>query len=316
MKRRILAAAAVAGAAALLPWAVLHGRRDGPGWENIEGARYAHRGLHGPGAPENSMAAFRRAAEAGYGAELDVHLTRDGRLAVIHDADLTRMCGVPGLVEEQTAEELSALRLAGTEEPIPFLEEVLPLFAGKAPLIVELKTDRHNAAALARAVTDCLDRFAVDACVESFDPRPLLWLRISRPDVLRGQLSKDFHRDPGRQNAWNRLALTNLFYNVFSRPDFIAGQRQLSLPQIPQFLNQRRKQRRISLTDSNVRAGEPIGQDTEKPARRGYLSAQKAALLRTHGHKINGSPSVQKPRGPALPGGPLSLPCLHAEQAV
>lgn len=222
VKRRILAAAAVAGAAALLPWAVLHGRRDGPGWENIEGARYAHRGLHGPGVPENSMAAFRRAAEAGYGAELDVHLTRDGRLAVIHDADLTRMCGVPGLVEEQTAEELSALRLAGTEEPIPFLEEVLPLFAGKAPLIVELKTDRHNAAALARAVTDCLDRFAVDACVESFDPRPLLWLRISRPDVLRGQLSKDFHRDPGRQNAWNRLALTNLFYNVFSRPDFIA----------------------------------------------------------------------------------------------
>ena len=48
VKRRILAAAAVAGAAALLPWAVLHGRRDGPGWENIEGARYAHRGLHGP----------------------------------------------------------------------------------------------------------------------------------------------------------------------------------------------------------------------------------------------------------------------------
>ena len=120
VKRRILAAAAVAGAAALLPWAVLHGRRDGPGWENIEGARYAHRGLHGPGAPENSMAAFRRAAEAGYGAELDVHLTRDGRLAVIHDADLTRMCGVPGLVEEQTAEELSAAAVTrGIEDPAP-----------------------------------------------------------------------------------------------------------------------------------------------------------------------------------------------------
>ena len=61
---------------------------------------YAHRGLHNreKGVPENSLAAFRRAAEAGYGAELDVHLTRDGRLVVIHDGDLERMCGVPGRV--------------------------------------------------------------------------------------------------------------------------------------------------------------------------------------------------------------------------
>lgn len=102
-----------------------------------------------PAVPENSLAAFRRAAEAGYGAELDVHLTRDGRLVVIHDGDLERMCGVPGRVAEKTAEELAALRLAGSEEHIPLLEEVLPLFAGRAPLVVELKTDRHGAAALA-----------------------------------------------------------------------------------------------------------------------------------------------------------------------
>lgn len=52
-------------------------------------------------------------------------------------------------VAEKTAEELAALRLAGSEEHIPLLEEVLPLFAGRAPLVVELKTDRHGAAALA-----------------------------------------------------------------------------------------------------------------------------------------------------------------------
>ena len=128
------AAAALAGLGYLLVWFLLHGRRDGPGWEKLEGFRYAHRGLHGPGVPENSLAAFRRAAEAGYGAELDVHLTRDGRLVVIHDGDLERMCGVPGRVAEKTAEELAALRLAGSEEHIPLLEEVLPLFAGRAPL--------------------------------------------------------------------------------------------------------------------------------------------------------------------------------------
>ena len=97
------AAAALAWLGYLLVWFLLHGRRDGPGWEKLAGFRYAHRGLHGPGVPENSLAAFRRAAEAGYGAELDVRLTRDGRLAVFHDSTLERMCGVPGRVAEKTA---------------------------------------------------------------------------------------------------------------------------------------------------------------------------------------------------------------------
>lgn len=205
-----------------LAWAVLHGRRDGPGWEKLTGFRYAHRGLHGPGVPENSLAASRRAAEAGYGAELDVRLTKDGRLAVIHDATLDRVCGVSGRAAELTAAALSALRLEGTEERIPFLEEVAPLFAGRAPLIVELKTDWRSAGDLARRTVECLDRFSIDYCVESFDPRPLLWLRRRRPDVLRGQLSQNFHRHPSGQGLWNRLALTNLFYNVFTRPDFVA----------------------------------------------------------------------------------------------
>ena len=191
------AAAALAGLGYLLVWFLLHGRRDGPGWEKLEGFRYAHRGLHGPGVPENSLAAFRRAAEAGYGAELDVHLTRDGRLVVIHDGDLERMCGVPA-GGGKTAEELAALRLAGSEEHIPLLEEVLPLFAGRAPLVVELKTDRHGAAALARDTVDCLDRFSIDYCVESFDPTIVAWFRRSAPDILRGQLSDSFaafHKD-------------------------------------------------------------------------------------------------------------------------
>ena len=218
----VAAATALAGMGYGLLCFLLRGRRDGPGWEKLTGFRYAHRGLHGPGAPENSLAAFRRAAERGYGAELDVRLTKDGRLAVIHDATLERMCGVPGRVADWTAAELSALRLGDTEERVPFLEEVLPLFAGRAPLIVELKTDWRSAAELARRTVECLDRFSIDYCVESFDPRPLLWLRRHRPDILRGQLSQNFWRHGSGQNLWNRLALTNLFYNVFTRPDFTA----------------------------------------------------------------------------------------------
>lgn len=192
-------------------------------WGKLQGVRYAHRGYHDkPLIPENSLAAFRRAVEAGYGAELDVHLTRDGRLAVIHDADLQRVCGVHGRVEDLTAAELMAFRLEGTRERIPFLEEVLPVFQGRQPLVVELKAEGGNHNALAAAAMTVLDQFSVDYCVESFDPRVLLWLRKHRPEVLRGQLAQNFLIRPEGQSLWNRIALTNLFYNLLTRPDFVS----------------------------------------------------------------------------------------------
>ena len=206
----------------LLWWLLLHGRRRDGRWEAMGQFRYAHRGLHGPGVPENSLAAFRLAVQRGYGAELDVRLTRDGRLAVIHDSSLCRTCGAEGRVESCTAEELSAFRLEGTQEPIPFLEEVAPLFAGSAPLIVELKPENGNHAALTAAAADCLHRCGGTFCLESFDPRALLFLRRHRPQLLRGQLSQNFWKDPAGLPRPLRFVLTNLLCNAFTRPDFIA----------------------------------------------------------------------------------------------
>ena len=70
--------------------------------------RYAHRGLHHAeqGIPENSLLAFRYALAGNYGAELDVRMTRDKRLAVIHDSDLKRLCGVEGKVETMAWEKV------------------------------------------------------------------------------------------------------------------------------------------------------------------------------------------------------------------
>ena len=168
--------------------------------------RYAHRGLHDreKGIPENSMAAFKRAAANGFGAELDVHLMKDGKLAVIHDASL--------------------LRTAGAEQRIPLLEEVLPLFTDRAPLIVELKAERGNAEALAAAASKVLKKYKGAYCVESFDPRCLMWLWQNEPDILRGQLSEDFsaHGDAQHLPGGIRWILSNLLLNVRTRPDFIA----------------------------------------------------------------------------------------------
>ena len=139
-------------------------------WDNLSGFRYAHRGLfHQPLSasvkilippltplwkddieqwkaerkkivPENSMAAFRMAVKHGFGSELDVHLTKDGRLAVYHDTNLIRVCGVNEEIENLTWDEVRQLRLLDTDARIPEFSEVLDLYTSP-----KARTDRIDA---------------------------------------------------------------------------------------------------------------------------------------------------------------------------
>ncbi len=206
--------------------ALLRPRRDQPGWERMEGVRFAHRGLHdmSEGIPENSMAAFRRAVGHGFGAELDVHLMADGDLAVVHDSNLNRVCGVDVCIEDLTAEDLKDYPLMGTQERIPLLRDVLALFEGKTPLVIELKVERGNANALTDAVMAALEGWNGTYCIESFHPAVLLRLKEKYPRILRGQLSQDFLRDSEVSDLSLpvRFVLTNLLTTAATRPDFIA----------------------------------------------------------------------------------------------
>lgn len=221
---RIVWKLVAAGALCFLLWLLLvRCKRKQAGFFGLAKYHYAHRGLHGNGVPENSLAAFRLAVEHGYGAELDVHLTKDGRLAVMHDENLRRTAGVDRLLCECTAEELEPLRLQGTEEKIPYLEEVLPIFAGTTPLVIELKAFRGNHAALAQTVCAMLDEHPnVRFCIESFDPRVLIWLKKHRPEIVRGQLSCNFYRDRSGISAATALVLTELLTNFLTVPHFVA----------------------------------------------------------------------------------------------
>lgn len=198
------------------------GRTGHAGLSKLRGWSYAHRGLHGEGVPENSMAAFRAALEAGYGIELDVHLLKDGSLAVMHDSSLKRTTGCDGNIEDLTAERLSDYRLQGTAETIPLFGDVLSLFAGKAPLIIELKSFGGNYAALTEAACAMLDSYQGAYCVESFDPRCVYWLRKHRPDIIRGQLSENFLASSIRQPWLLKFAVTFNLFNFLTMPDFIA----------------------------------------------------------------------------------------------
>ena len=207
----------------VLYFLALRCRSGHKGLQALKGWHYAHRGLHGNSVPENSMAAFRLALENGYGIEFDVHLMADGELAVIHDASLKRTAGEDVRIEDLTKADLDRYQLEGTDEKIPLFLDVLKLYDGKAPLIIELKCERNNYAALSLAVCDALKGYHGTYCLESFDPRVVNWLKNNRPDMIRGQLTENFLKSPTAAMPWIlKFLLTTQLMNFLTLPDFIA----------------------------------------------------------------------------------------------
>ena len=201
----------------------LRGRTGHNGLQALRGWRYAHRGLHGQGVPENSLAAFRKAFDGGFGIELDVHLMADGTLAVIHDSSLTRTAGADIAIENLTKAELSQYVLEGTAERIPTLPEVLALCNGRAPMIIELKTAKNNQEALCDRVLAPLSDYKGAFCIESFDPKCVRVLKTKDPKIIRGQLSENFLRSkPQFMPGSLRFIMTFLLTNFLTKPDFVA----------------------------------------------------------------------------------------------
>ena len=201
---------------------MLRGRSGHSKLNALRGWSYAHRGLHDDTFPENSIGAFRQAVEAGYGMELDVHLMADGNLAVIHDSSLKRTAGVDKKIEELTAADLAAYRLQDTQEAIPLFAEVLKMVDGRVPLIVEIKTDGNNTAAVTEATCSMLTQYGGLYCVESFDPRAIAYVRKHYPDFVRGQLAHNSLRKKSPVPIFLRFLLTYQMMNFLVVPDFIA----------------------------------------------------------------------------------------------
>ncbi len=214
------AAAAAAGVTAFL---VAPGKASGEKKAPFFGANIAHRGLHRAdrSVPENSLAAFRDAAENGYAIELDVHLTADDRVVVFHDDSLRRVCGVEQDVEALTWRELRDVRLDGTGEHIPLLSDVLAEVRGRVPIVVELKTSPRRRE-LCERTWELLRAYNGDYCIESFDPRIVRWWRLNAPGVLRGQLSCTREQFGESATPVQAFFLSRLLCNFLGRPQFIA----------------------------------------------------------------------------------------------
>lgn len=189
----------------------------------FESVYIAHRGFfdnHG-GCPENSLPAFQRAVDFGFGIELDVQLSKDGQLLVFHDDSMKRMCGIDMNLRDLDFADIQKHHLLDTNETIPLFKDVLTVIGGKVPLIVEVKYE-GNVIATTKAMANIMDGYRGVWCMESFDPRSLRWFKMNRPSIIRGQLSTDYRKDNLQQTAINKMLLTNLMYNMVGRPDFIA----------------------------------------------------------------------------------------------
>jgi glycerophosphoryl diester phosphodiesterase len=192
----------------------------------------AHRGLWDRERPENSLAAFAAAAEAGYGIELDVQLSADGEVMVFHDDRLERMTDGHGRLCDYGLDRLKALRLAGTEERIPTLQETLATVAGRVLVVVEMKVLGGEEGPLEARVASILDAYDGPAAVLSFNPVSIAAFAEFSPTRLRG-LNSMAYTDAAfwMLSPKERQGLSTLAQAAEARPHFLG----LGLDMLPSF---------------------------------------------------------------------------------
>jgi len=181
----------------------------------------AHRGYHDAtaGRPENTLAAFEAAAAAGYAIECDLQLSADDIPVVFHDDDLRRLTGATGATGALTADELGCLKVLGSKEKIPTLDEMLGRVAGRAPVVIELKSGPRHDPTLSRATIDVLRKYPGPVAVMSFDQKLLASARGCGTDVPLGLTAAGDWRSAARHcRALFALRLDFISYAIKDLP--------------------------------------------------------------------------------------------------
>ena len=177
----------------------------------------AHRGLWTDEIPENSIPAYENAIAHGYAIEIDVYMTTDGEIIVIHDSELTRLTGVNGKTYEKSYAEISKLTILGTEEKIPTLKEVLSVVDGKVPLLIEIKNGQSKNTV--DKVVEILSTYHGEFAIQSFDPTFINRVKKLAPHFIRGVLGSPDLKETTKFKAW---IVEKMPLNFLCKPDFIS----------------------------------------------------------------------------------------------
>lgn len=182
----------------------------------------AHRGLYSKdqSIPENSLAAFLKAKDLGFGSELDVSLSKDGHLMVFHDDDLHRMCGIELKLSDLTLQELQSYGLKNTQAHIPTLVEVLSLINGEVPLMIEVKPTQLKRETVIK-LKECLKDYTGHVALVSFDPYLVLEFKKQLPEKIRGLIMEP-SLDKKHLKLYERVILHFALSNAYTQADFIS----------------------------------------------------------------------------------------------
>lgn len=185
----------------------------------------AHRGLHDikNGVEENSLPSFEAAIRHACAIEVDVQLSSDGEAMVFHDHTLDRLTNETGSIHDFTAAELNKTAYKNGTGTIPTLVQVLEFVAGRAGLVIEVKSRWSGNTELVRRTAQCLERYSGDAAVMSFDPVQVAWLAHEAPDIIRGMVADGATQD---DYPWLplsiRLSLREFRHADVTEPDFLS----------------------------------------------------------------------------------------------
>ncbi len=156
----------------------------------------AHRGWHGAGRPENSLAAARAACEAGYAIECDIQLSADGEAMVFHDDMLARLTRARGRLGDHPCAALRETALQDTEERIPTLADLLAVIADRTPLICEIKSGFGGDMRLTDRAAEIAGAYDGPLAFKSFDPDVIAHLRARAVPRPLGIVAEADYEDP------------------------------------------------------------------------------------------------------------------------
>ncbi|MGH6846801.1 MAG: glycerophosphodiester phosphodiesterase family protein [Methylocella sp.] len=150
---------------------------NAPDW--LTARPIAHRGLHSIkfGLVENTPAAAAAAIAKNYAIECDIQCTKDGEAVVFHDFTLERLMRADGRVDTFGAHDLGRLAYKDCDQKIVSLTEFLARIGGRTPVVVEIKSRYDGDMRLADRAMAAVAAYAGPACLKSFDPAMLVYLR-------------------------------------------------------------------------------------------------------------------------------------------
>ena len=181
----------------------------------------AHRGLHDQKTViENTPSAFAAAIAGHYGIECDLQISADGEAMVYHDDALDRLTEGHGRLDATATAELKRVALKATGDRMITLGELCDLVAGRATLVIELKSRFDGDRRLVSRAASVLSGYRGPAAVMSFDPAQIADLRAITPALPRGMIAET--HGWGEVAAAPKRAITTLAQGLSARPQFIA----------------------------------------------------------------------------------------------